>query len=351
MTNGSGVGQTLQLLLKHVNINKNGEFDATGMFTKECYEKWLKKKPISSRSKRPEEAYRKIIVAHIEGYNGVTTFTPKVEQSILKIIRIPKVWTCFKHTKVKVGSRGFHKLGYWERQYLLSSTTLEDFIIYLRAVENEEIDFLLKYKLNGYISYLFNVSFLAPTNIERSTLERQLGMCSLLQATVYLFGETSQTQSLDICPLSLTTRRQQEKIKKPLEFKFGVNKEFLFSNEFQLPVLNERIFFPDRLIGTLLDNPTNCSILDMDDVGRNIYKGSIIGGLATEFHVFQATHYFCQDSVVDDLFNYGEAWNRTVEYRVDGSILIALNRYYIKNGRTDIIYIDLQDITDKYDIS
>lgn len=58
------VGQTLQLLLSFVTIDPNGNVDASGMFSSECYELWASRKPEETRANNISEAFRKGITAH-----------------------------------------------------------------------------------------------------------------------------------------------------------------------------------------------------------------------------------------------------------------------------------------------
>eukprot|EP00924_Labyrinthula_sp_SR-Ha-C_P013915 augustus_masked-scaffold_5-processed-gene-17.8-mRNA-1 protein AED:1.00 eAED:1.00 QI:0/-1/0/0/-1/1/1/0/462 len=92
--------------------NQQQEVTGERIFSRECFDAW-----VSSRTnppKRPQESFRKAITAHLRGRDRRKPFPEAVEKSLLKIIRVRKVWPAFQGTKHLVGINGFQGLGYWE---------------------------------------------------------------------------------------------------------------------------------------------------------------------------------------------------------------------------------------------
>lgn len=96
--------------------------DASGIISRECYEKWLaSRKQVPAR---PEETFRKSILCHCTSSDGGSApFAPEVEAALLTILRQPgKVWPCFqgqldKHGKpIRIGLKGLRATGYHEKK-------------------------------------------------------------------------------------------------------------------------------------------------------------------------------------------------------------------------------------------
>jgi len=104
-----------------IKYDEHSNCDATGIVSKECYEKW-----IASRRKLPkfpEKAFRRALTAHLRGVDGRRPFEPQVEASLLGELRKKKVWNCFEGIKnCKIGVHGFPSSGYHEGAWRNSST-------------------------------------------------------------------------------------------------------------------------------------------------------------------------------------------------------------------------------------
>jgi hypothetical protein len=110
---------TRYILMEFVHINPvTKEVDASGIISKECFDKWLRIK--KTVPKYPEAAFRDSIKGILTGNTRVKPFLPEIEASLLKVIRSIKQWPCFAHTKNKIGTgkRGWKILGYHEKKAL-----------------------------------------------------------------------------------------------------------------------------------------------------------------------------------------------------------------------------------------
>jgi len=95
--------------------NEDGSYDASGVFTLECYQRWLSTR--QKTPKLPEESFRRAITAHIRGTNGRKPFAEEQERAVLKILRKRRRWNCFD-TEQTIGKLGYQKLGYHEEKKL-----------------------------------------------------------------------------------------------------------------------------------------------------------------------------------------------------------------------------------------
>ena len=105
-----------EVFAQFVISHEDGKPDVSGILSRECYEFWLETRVCWP--KRPEEAFRKAVVALCQGAGGRNPLPQEVEIELLKLLRKKTIWPCFKFSKCKVGSRGFKSLGYWEKQHL-----------------------------------------------------------------------------------------------------------------------------------------------------------------------------------------------------------------------------------------
>ena len=90
------------------------------------------------------------------------------------------------------------------------------------------------------------------------------------------------------------------------------------------------------------------SIVDEEDVAKEIYRGSINGRsiLSLPLNVVQATQ-FSKDTV--DLYRTSnEVWTRSLERRQDGSVAVLLNRNLVFADCPSCFFIEFQDVTDQY---
>lgn len=282
----------------------------------------------------------------VQGEKGNKCFSPAVEAAVLKIIRKPKVWDCFEEIPgVNIGTRGCKVTGFWEKKKLLSVTTLPKVVEAFKVRLLEEKDVYTIAHLHKLISLL--------KEIYESSSSKMLKMKTRLEKA---FKKRTLSESIDYVlqiykHLCLTTLEERccPSPERSLTFPYCDHFGLIFSKEFQVPLPRERKFLPFRNIGTLVDNPQVCKTVCMDDHCKEIYRGSIVDKCCTELHVFKPTYYFYQECVINELYEKGEAWNRTVEYRCDASILVALNRYFLKDKTNDpVVYVEVQDITDQY---
>lgn len=91
-------------------VDENG--DASKLLSKECYKRWMASR--RTTPKQPEESFRRVLTAHVCGVDGRRPFPPKVEASLLKVLRKKEVWDCFKDTPYSIGIRGFRNQGLHE---------------------------------------------------------------------------------------------------------------------------------------------------------------------------------------------------------------------------------------------
>ena len=91
-------------------VDDNGE--ASKLLSKDCYKRWMASR--RTTPKQPEESFRRVLTAHVCGVDGRRPFPPKVEASLLKVLRKKEVWDCFKDTPYSIGIRGFRNQGLHE---------------------------------------------------------------------------------------------------------------------------------------------------------------------------------------------------------------------------------------------
>mmetsp|Transcript_18459 Transcript_18459/g.22484 ORF Transcript_18459/g.22484 Transcript_18459/m.22484 type:complete len:265 (-) Transcript_18459:953-1747(-) len=92
----------------------NGQVDCSRLLSSKCYKRWLRTRLREPR--KPPESFRRAITAHCRGEDGRRPFPPEVEKSLLKVMRKKRIWSCFRKTDVRIGSRGYQAVGYWEKQ-------------------------------------------------------------------------------------------------------------------------------------------------------------------------------------------------------------------------------------------
>jgi len=75
------------------------------IISRECYEDWL-----STRSHvpaEPEKTFQRILACTVSGTDGHQPFSPEEEASVLKQLRIKRVWPAFTDTGLAIGTKGF----------------------------------------------------------------------------------------------------------------------------------------------------------------------------------------------------------------------------------------------------
>ncbi len=126
LTNKKGLGnknknnRSYSIFVKHFSLgkNKDGELDASGVFSDECFNEWLSTRrcPV----KNCNESFRRALLSHLTGQCGRKPFSPLMEKAVLKLVKQNEVWKCFAGKRdrngkpINVGAYGFRGMGYWE---------------------------------------------------------------------------------------------------------------------------------------------------------------------------------------------------------------------------------------------
>lgn len=110
------MSSSLQVFRRFFVQLPNGELDAQGVISEECYLAWLESRT-SRISASPEKAFHRAISAHLTGVDGRSPFTPQEEEALLRVVRRKKRWPCFRDSKVKRGEMGFRAQGMHERAF------------------------------------------------------------------------------------------------------------------------------------------------------------------------------------------------------------------------------------------
>ena len=173
--------------------------DTKRVFSKECFDTWVvtRKEP----PKQPEESFRRVLTAHICGVDGRRPFPPKIEASLLQILRKKEVWECFRGTKVSIGIRGFRNFGYHETKAMKLAQTgpgLQDDLTRKRKRRGVEEDTIAKVAARASLAPYLAGACLSPLQ-------------SLAQAQLHLQAQQLQQlgQTLPGGPASLMQYTQQ----------------------------------------------------------------------------------------------------------------------------------------------
>mmetsp|Transcript_6910 Transcript_6910/g.7896 ORF Transcript_6910/g.7896 Transcript_6910/m.7896 type:complete len:291 (-) Transcript_6910:715-1587(-) len=92
----------------------DGKVDCSKLLSSKCYKRWLRTRLREPR--KPPESFRRAITAHCRGEDGRRPFPREVEESLLKLMRKKRIWSCFRKTQVRIGARGYQAIGYWEKK-------------------------------------------------------------------------------------------------------------------------------------------------------------------------------------------------------------------------------------------
>eukprot|EP00924_Labyrinthula_sp_SR-Ha-C_P008251 maker-scaffold_11-snap-gene-7.9-mRNA-1 protein AED:0.08 eAED:0.08 QI:122/0.66/0.5/1/1/1/4/0/537 len=101
----------------------------SGVLSRGCFEMWVKSR--KNAPKKPEASFRKAIIAHLRAKDGRRPFDPYSEKLVLEALRKRRIWPCFSgYTTdkgiLKIGSKGFKKLGYHEEKSISDLSPVED---------------------------------------------------------------------------------------------------------------------------------------------------------------------------------------------------------------------------------
>lgn len=331
------VGQTLQILLKYVKHYDDGRVDATGIVGRECFEHW--KRTRNPKPRHPEEAFRKIITAHCRGDCGMNSFPPKVEESLLTELRLRKVWKCFSESpSINIGLRGFQTNGYWEKQ---------------RSEEQRQTLLLEAHKRQVKINI--------PLSAEQSFSSEDFDLASKFYQ-LFINSGTKEGESLKAVMSILTFYRSKyfAQLLMVIMYKKGnltsqrpikvsnTFHEFFFKKEFACPKGEERIFDSSAPIGSVYGNIVLCTTHDTDYKSKQQFKGDITNKVWSTLRVFPQQMFLFQQFIMFDIFTNGSSWQRTIEYRLDGSPMVMLHKYTQVKKFPDFVFIQSQDITTKY---
>jgi len=114
--------------------NGNQIADASGLLSKECYERWLSSRYPKPRA--PEEGFQAALMNHYISKQGSKPFKPEVEASLRVLLQRRQVWECFEDTEKTIGINGILVLGYHESNSQIASSTQEEAVSSKRAAES-----------------------------------------------------------------------------------------------------------------------------------------------------------------------------------------------------------------------
>lgn len=123
------------------------------------------------------------------------------------------------------------------------------------------------------------------------------------------------------------------------------NGHLFYTREFVLPSPEERFFDPRKPIGFCMGDPVTFVCLETDQVMRDMYRGDITGLQSFEY---RDVHCMCYlGEMVNTYLKEGVIWNRSLEFKFDGTPMVCLNRYMPSEDGL-VAHIHTQDITDQY---
>lgn len=348
-------GRTLQLLLSFIKID-NSIVDASGILSKECYVAWLKSK--TPKPSDPPIAFKKLIAAHCKGENGIKPFPKNIEYAVLREIRKKQVWSCFSNTTRIIGKRGFGATGFWENKAKNLEKNQSQSLNNLLGIKHSFMSNSLNLEMVKLLSLNLNLqqnralhdlasAFEAYNNLISSNIEGSKEFANLMEVYTHFYGlENAKLFILTWYKKGGFNAYLSVDLNPPL--RLTKKTHYFFSREFVLPTEKFKRFLPGRPIGQCFGDVACCSSLDTDKKLRDIYKGDITNSLAKYLRVFPNQMFLHQDQVLFDFITLGEGWNRTLEYRFDGKIVVLLNRYYLDSRLPNLVFVQIQDITDQF---
>jgi len=100
---------SLKVFLRHIKttVMPDGsvKMDSAGIVSRACYEDWLSTR--SHAINAPEKTFQRIITCSVSGTDGRRPFSSLQEASVLKQLRMKRVWPAFAGSSFVIGSKGF----------------------------------------------------------------------------------------------------------------------------------------------------------------------------------------------------------------------------------------------------
>ena len=121
-----------------------------------------------------------------------------------------------------------------------------------------------------------------------------------------------------------------------------------FSRSFILPDAYQQHFSQGNAIGKIMGE--NCAYIYVDEnkAAKQILGGSTIGKNSLSLHanLIQAVHTFQNVNAI--ILSSNEVWMRTLVRRIDGSVVVLLNRLYVINDCPNLFVVEFQDVTKQF---
>ena len=106
---GLAYESSLRVFLRHIKttVMPDGsvQVDSEGIVSRACYEDWLSTRPHAIHA--PEKTFQRIITCSVSGTDGRRPFSSLQEASVLKQLRMKRVWPAFAGSSFVIGSKGF----------------------------------------------------------------------------------------------------------------------------------------------------------------------------------------------------------------------------------------------------
>ena len=252
-------------------------------------------------------------------------FEPNVEAALLTMLRNIKVWPCFMKSNRKIGRLGTRVRGYWESK--ATCTTLKN-----------------------------SVKSVYPGRIARRSRQITRGEFAHLQCMWLKFQKVAGYVHPEnsVPPLwflkyyretGLVELKHFNMIKWKLPYS---DTPIFFSRNFILPIASQRHFSKDKPIGRVVGDTKTLSIVDEDDVAREIYRGSINGRSSLSLRINPVQAVKVLQFTPEILHSTNEVWTRSLERRNDGTVVVLLNHYFALPGCPTSGLVEFQDVTDEY---
>ena len=103
---------SLEIFRKFI-FRDHDRLNASAVLSVDCYHAWLNARKTTPG--RPDEAFRRVLTAHVRASDGRKPFQPEEEEAVLIELRKKMIWPCFLQTDSRVGINGFRAQGYHEK--------------------------------------------------------------------------------------------------------------------------------------------------------------------------------------------------------------------------------------------